>query len=80
MKPRDLEPHQFEEDGHRFAVAFERSPDGWICRLRRESDGTVQVLAFPDGPGFDPDDVRDSLIAGCRAAVATLGWAGTTRH
>lgn len=67
-----MEPHHFDHDGHSFAVHFERTPEGWVCRIRREGDGAVQVLAFPDGPGFDPEDVRGSLIAGCEAAVSRM--------
>lgn len=75
-----MEPHLFEHEGDRFEVRFERTPEGWIGRIRREDDAAVHVVAFPDGPGFDADDVRGSLIAGCEAAVATLTFVAPTRH
>lgn len=75
---RELAPHAFEHAGLRYEVRFERTPEGWIGRIRREGDGAVQAVAFPDGPGYAPEDVRGSLVAGCEAAVAALGM--PTRH
>ncbi|KAB1075499.1 hypothetical protein [Methylobacterium planeticum] len=75
-----MEPHRFEKDGDRYAVRFERRPEGWVAHIRRESDGATRRMAFPDGAGYAPDDVRGSLIAGCEAAVAHLDLAPPTRH
>ena len=75
-----MEPHEFEHGGARFEVRFERVAEGWIGRIRREGDETVHVMAFPDGAGYAADDVRGSLIAGCEAAVAGMGWSSPTRH
>ncbi|MCJ2036756.1 hypothetical protein [Methylobacterium sp. J-068] len=75
-----MEPHRFEQAGAVFEVAFERAPEGWLARIRREGTDTVHVVGFPDGPGYDPADLRDSLIAGCEAAVSNLPWAPPTRH
>ena len=75
-----MDPHCFEHEGGRFEVRFERTPEGWVGRIRREGDASVRVIAFPDGPGFDPDDVRGSLVAGCEAAVLASPWPGPTRH
>ncbi|WP_019906914.1 hypothetical protein [Methylobacterium sp. 77] len=75
-----MEPHEFEHGGARFEVCFERVAEGWIGRIRREGDETAHIMAFPDGPGYDPDDVRGSLIAGCEAAVAAMDQAPPTRH
>jgi hypothetical protein len=75
-----MEPHSFEQDGDSYAVRFERTPEGWVARIRRESDGATHLMAFLEGPGYAPDDVRGSLIAGCEAAVARLGLAPPTRH
>lgn len=75
-----MEPCHLDQDGETFAVSFERSPEGWLCRIRRESDGATQLAAFPEAAGFDPQDVRGSLIAGCRAAIAGTAWPAPARH
>lgn len=75
-----MEPHHLDHDGRSFTIDFERTPEGWVCRISREDDGAVQVIAFPDGPGFDPDDVRGSLIAGCEAAISRMPIAPPTWH
>lgn len=75
-----MDPHEFEHDGIRFEVRFERVAEGWICRIHREGRDTAHVMAFPDGVGFHPSDVRGSLIAGCEAAVAAMDRAPPTRH
>jgi hypothetical protein len=75
-----MDSHRFELAGAAFEVAFERAPEGWVARIRREDSDTVHRVGFPDGPGYDPADVRGSLIAGCEAAVANLTWAEPTRH
>ena len=75
-----MEPHRFDQDADTYAVRFERTPEGWVAHIRRESDGITQLIAFPDGAGYAPDDVRGSLIAGCEAAIARLGVAPATRH
>ncbi|NEU13598.1 hypothetical protein G3T14_15875 [Methylobacterium sp. BTF04] len=75
-----MKPHRFEQAGAAFEVFFERAPEGWVARIRREEDAVVHVVAFPDGPGYAAEDVRGSLIAGCEAAVANLPWPGPTRH
>ena len=73
-------PHKIERDGETFAVAFERTPEGWLCRIRREGDGATQLLALADGVGFDAGDERGSLIAACEAAVAATSWPVPARH
>ncbi|CAO4156331.1 hypothetical protein [Methylorubrum aminovorans] len=75
-----MEPHSFEQDGIVYEVSFERTPDGWVARIRPEDSAQAHVVAFPDGVGFDPDDVRGSLIAGCEAAVARILRRAPTRH
>ncbi|CAO4165942.1 hypothetical protein [Methylorubrum aminovorans] len=75
-----MEPHSFEQDGIVYEVSFERTPDGWVARIRPEDSAQTHVVAFPDGVGFDPDDVRGSLIAGCEAAVARIPRRAPTRH
>lgn len=80
MNPTRLDPHRFEHDGKTYEVLFERTPDGWVGRIRCEGLDAVQVIGFPAGPGFDPDDVRGSLIAGCEAAVARYPAPAPTRH
>ena len=75
-----MEPHHFEQDGIVYEVHFERTPDGWIARIRPEDGAQDHVFAFPDGIGFDPDDIRGSLIAGCEAAVARIPRRAPTRH
>ena len=78
--PQTLEPHTFEQDTVTYEVRFTRGPEAWIARIRRAGEATAQIVAFPHGRGYDADDVRASLIAGCEAAVPTLPWAGVTRH
>ncbi|KAB7787701.1 hypothetical protein [Methylorubrum populi] len=75
-----MDPHSFEQDGVVYEVCFERTPDGWIARIRPEDGAEAHVFAFPDGIGFDPEDVRGSLIAGCEAAVARIPRRAPTRH
>ncbi|GAA0282881.1 hypothetical protein LNAOJCKE_1519 [Methylorubrum aminovorans] len=75
-----MEPHSFEQDGIVYEVSFERTPDGWVARIRPVDSAQAHVVAFPDGVGFDPDDVRGSLIAGCEAAVARIPRRAPTRH
>lgn len=75
-----MEPHSFEHDGILYEVQFERRPEGWVARIRPEDGAEAHVFAFPDGIGFDPQDVRGSLIAGCRAAVERLPRRPPTRH
>ncbi|ACB78571.1 conserved hypothetical protein [Methylorubrum populi BJ001] len=75
-----MDPHSFEQDGVVYEVRFERTPDGWIARIRPEDGAEAHVFAFPDGIGFDPEDVRGSLIAGCEAAVARIPRQAPTRH
>lgn len=75
-----MDPHSFEQDGVVYEVRFERTSDGWIARIRPEDGAEAHVFAFPDGIGFDPDDVRGSLIAGCEAAVARIPRRAPTRH
>ncbi len=75
-----MEPHSFEQDGIVYEVSFERTPEGWIARIQPEDGAQPHVFAFPDGVGFDPDDVRGSLIAGCEAAVARIPRRVPTRH
>lgn len=75
-----MEPHSFEQEGIVYEVSFERTPDGWVARIRPEDSAQAHVVAFPDGVGFDPDDVRGSLIAGCEAAVARIPRRAPTRH
>ena len=75
-----MEPHRIERDGTCYEVAFSRTPEGWVARIRRMSDDAVQVVAFADGVGYDPEDPRGSLIAGCEAAIERLPWAAPTRH
>ncbi|GEP10983.1 hypothetical protein [Methylobacterium gnaphalii] len=75
-----MDPHRFEHDGNSYEVLFERTPEGWVARIRCEDDDTVQVMAFPNGVGFDPENARGSLIAGCQAAVARHAGAPATRH
>jgi hypothetical protein len=75
-----MEPHNFEQDGIVYEVSFERTPDGWVARIQPEDGAQAHVFAFPDGVGFDPDDVRGSLIAGCEAAVARIPRRAPTRH
>ena len=75
-----MKPHHFEHDGGLFEARFERTPEGWIGRIRREGSDIVHLVAFPDGPGFDPEDVRGSLVAGCEAIVARLPAEPPTRH
>ncbi|TXM76410.1 hypothetical protein FV222_13010 [Methylobacterium sp. WL103] len=75
-----MEPHRIERDGTQYEVAFERAPEGWVARIRRLDDGAVHVVAFADGAGYDSDDPRGSLIAGCEAAIERLPWAAPTRH
>ncbi|GJD97900.1 hypothetical protein OCOJLMKI_5139 [Methylobacterium iners] len=80
MEDTAVEAHRFACDGHFFEVRFERTPEGWIGRISRDGAAEVQVIAFPDGAGFDPDDVRGSLIAGCEAAVQRIRWPAPTHH
>ncbi len=75
-----MDPHHFEYDGNSYEVSFEQTPDGWVGRIRSGEGATVYVVAFPNGAGFDPDDVRGSLIAGCEAVVAQNPPAPPTRH
>lgn len=75
-----MDPHSFEHDGILYEVRFERTPEGWLARIRQEGASEAHLLAFPEGPGFDPEDVRGSLIAGCRAAVERLPRRPPTRH
>lgn len=75
-----MDPHYFEHDGNAYEVSFERTPDGWVGRICSGEGATVFVVSFPNGPGFDPDDVRGSLIAGCEAVVAQNPPAAPTRH
>ncbi len=75
-----MEPHSFEHDGTRYEVRFERTPEGWVAHIQPEDGTGAHVFAFPDGVGFDPDDVRGSLIAGCEAAVARIPRQVPTRH
>ncbi|MCE4225612.1 hypothetical protein HCU64_17810 [Methylobacterium sp. C25] len=75
-----MEPHRFEHDGSLYEVLFERTQDGWVARIRREGNDQVQLMAFPDGVGFDPEDPRGSLIAGCEAAVTRRPGPRPTRH
>ena len=75
-----MDPHSFEHDGDLYEVRFERTPEGWVGHVRREGSAAVQVIAFPDGAGYDPDDVRGSLIAGCESIVARLPARPPTRH
>ncbi|OAH35074.1 hypothetical protein AX289_20505 [Methylorubrum populi] len=75
-----MDPHSFEQDGVVYEVRFERTPDGWIARIRPEDGAEAHVFAFPDGIGFDPEYVRGSLIAGCEAAVARIPRQAPTRH
>ena len=75
-----MDPHKFEHDGDLYEVRFERTPEGWIARIRREGSETIHVIAFPDGPGYDPNDVRGSLIAGCESIIARLPTRPPTRH
>lgn len=75
-----MEPHSFERDGIVYEVRFEQTPDGWIARIQPEDGAQAHVFAFPNGVGFDPDDVRGSLIAGCEAAVARIPRWAPTRH
>ncbi len=75
-----MDPHRFERDGETYEARFERVAEGWVARIRREGDDHVHVLAFPDGAGFDPEDVRGSLVAGCESILAQLPGRGTTRH
>ncbi len=75
-----MEPHSFEQGGIVYEVSFERTPDGWVAHIRPEDSAQAHVVAFPDGVGFDPDDVRGSLIAGCEAAVARIPRRVPTRH
>ncbi len=75
-----MDPHSFEHDGILYEVRFERTPEGWLARIRPEGATDAHLLAFPEGPGFDPEDVRGSLIAGCRAAVERLPHRPPTRH
>ncbi len=80
MGGRAMEPHAFEHDGDRFEVRFERTETAWVCLIRREGEGSARIVAFPDGAGYDPNDIRGSLIAGCEAAVAAMERAPPTRH
>ena len=75
-----MEPHSFEQDGIVYEVRFERTPEGWIARIWPEDGTQAHVFAFPNGVGFDPNDVRGSLIAGCEAAVARIPRRAPTRH
>ncbi len=75
-----MAPHHFDHDGDSYEVQFERTPEGWVARIHREGTDRVQVVGFPDGAGFDPDDVRGSLIAGCEAIVAHQPERAPTRH
>lgn len=75
-----MDPHTFERDGNSFEVEFERTPEGWIGRISCEGSEKVQVIAFPNGPGFDAQDVRGSLIAGCEAAITRFSGPVPTRH
>lgn len=75
-----MEPHSFEQDGTEYEVRFERTPEGWIAHIRPEGWTEAHVVAFPEGVGFDRDDVRGSLIADCEAAVARLPRRAPTRH
>lgn len=75
-----MEPHRFEQDGEHFEASFERTPDGWVARIRRERDDTIHVVAFPQGVGFDPEDERGSLIAGCESIAPRLPSKPPTRH
>jgi len=75
-----MDPHRFEHEDDSYEVHFERKPEGWIARIRREGDGTVHTFAFPEGPGYDPNDVRGSLIAGCEAVAGRLPRTLPTLH
>lgn len=75
-----MDTHEFEHDGARFEVRFERVAEGWLGHIHREGEDITHVMAFPDGVGYDAGDVRGSLIAGCEAAVANLAQAPATRH
>ncbi|WP_244477180.1 hypothetical protein [Methylobacterium sp. Leaf125] len=75
-----MKPHRFEQAGTVFEIAFERAPEGWVAHIRRADSETTHAIGFPDGPGYDPTDVRGSLIAGCEAALPNLSWANPTRH
>lgn len=75
-----MKPHHFEHEGGHYEASFEQTAEGWIGRIRREGSETVHVVAFPKPAGFDPDDVRGSLIAGCEAVVSQLPVAAPTRH
>jgi hypothetical protein len=57
-KDRAMEPHSFEQDGTEYEVRFERTPEGWIAHIRPEGWTEAHVVAFPEGVGFDRDDVR----------------------
>ncbi|MBX9931391.1 MAG: hypothetical protein K2Y56_07615 [Methylobacterium sp.] len=73
-------PHKIERDGKTFTIGFERTPEGWLCRIRREDDDATQLLALADGAGYDPADERGSLIAACEAAIAVTAWPVLARH
>jgi len=75
-----LEPHTFLRDGVAYEVRFTRAPEAWIAAIHRAGEATAQIVAFPHGRGYDPDDVRGSLVAGCEAMVPNLPWPGITRH
>lgn len=75
-----MKAHRFEHAGAVFEIVFERAPEGWVAHIRRADSATTHVIGFPDGPGYDPSDVRGSLIAGCEAAIPTLTWTTPTRH
>lgn len=80
MPDHRLDEHRFEQGGALYVAAFERAPEGWLARIRREGSETIHVVGFPDGPGYDASDLAGSLAAGCEAAVANLTWAAPTRH
>lgn len=75
-----MDTYRFEQNGIVFEIRFERTDEAWIAHIRREHDAVGHRVAFPHGAGYAPDDVRDSLIAGCEAAVAKLPWPAPTRH
>ncbi|GJE58692.1 hypothetical protein [Methylobacterium trifolii] len=75
-----MEPHRFEQDGETFEAEFERTPEGWVARIRRTGDDVVHVVAFADEVGYAADDPQGSLAAGCEAAAARLPWGTPTRH
>ena len=75
-----MSPHRFEYEGEVYDIEFEHDAEGWIARIRHEGSEAVQVVAFPEKGGFDPSDVRGSLIAGCEAFVTRIPAPRPTRH